>query len=394
MTIQNFLEKYAIDRHNTHSLKWDELEKRYGDPDLISMWVADMDFKTEDKIIEKMVERVKQGVFGYSFIPDEYFEAFSKWMTKRYHFPIEKEWVRFSNGLVTAINWLVNGFTRKGDAVLILTPVYYPFHHAVTNNARKLVTVDLVNDNGKYVMDYMAIEKAIVENGVKLFIQCSPHNPVGRVWTEEELDKILEICKEHHVLVVSDEIHQDITMKGQKFIPATVVADGKYRDHLITLNSASKTFNLAGLLHSHIIISDDKIREAYDEFVKRINQTEINIMGYVATQAGYEYGEEWLNNINEIIESNYNFVKKELKEKAPHIEVADLEGTYLLFLDLRKYVKLEDIGDFVQKKCKLAVDYGEWFGENFVGYIRLNLATHPEYVQKAVANIVREIQAL
>lgn len=394
LPMEEFVKKYAVDRHNTNSQKWDQLEQRYGSKDLISMWVADMEFKTEDKIVEKMIEQAKQGIFGYNFIPDSYFTAFSNWMTYRYYFPVEKDWIRFSNGLVTAINWIVNGFTKENDGVLILTPVYYPFHSAVTNNKRKLVTVDLVNNKGHYIMDYDLIEKAIVENEVKLFVQCSPHNPVGRVWTEEELEKILAICQKHNVLVISDEIHQDITMEGVQFIPAAVVSNGKYRDNLITLNAASKTFNLAGLIHSHIIITNEKLRNEYDNFVKRINQTEPNIMGSAATQAGYEYGGDWLNNLTEVIENNYNYLKTELSKEAPKIEVAELEGTYLVLLDFRKYVKKEDIKSFVQKQCKLAVDYGEWFGENFAGFIRLNLATDPKNVERATSNIIQAIQNL
>jgi len=391
---QEFLKKYLVDRRGTNCVKWDDLEKRYGNPDLIPMWIADMDFKTCDQIIEAIIERTKYCVFGYSLVPDEYYKVFSDWMEARYNFPIKKEWVRFSTGCVTAIAWMINAFTKPGDACLILTPVYYPFHSVVINNGRKLVTVDLNYTEGYFTMNYEAIEKAIVENNVKMFIQCSPHNPVGRVWSESELDEILSICKKHGVLVVSDEIHQDFLIVDKPFIPAAVVSGGKYRDIIITISSASKTFNIAGLLHSHIVITDDKLMSIYDKFASGLNRTEMNIIGLTATMAGYKYGGEWLSNVIEVIRDNYNYLKRELNENLPTVTVCPLEGTYLVFLDFRKCVKPEIIVEFVQHRCHLAVDYGEDFGKNFKGFIRLNLATDPKYVKETVEKFISEARKM
>lgn len=394
MTTNEFVKRYSVDRYGTSSLKWDALDVRFGDPDLLSMWVADMEFKTCEKVIEAMVERTRHGVFGYSYIPDDYYKAFSHWMEKHHRFPIEKEWVRFASGVVTTLYWTINAFTNPGEACMIFTPVYYPFHNAVKDTGRKLVTIDLANNNGHFTIDYAAVENAIVENEVKLFIQCSPHNPAGRVWTEEELDRILGICKKHNVLVISDEIHQDIIIGDKKFIPSAIVRDGKYLDNLITVSAASKTFNLAGLLHNHIVICDEKLRKKYDAYAKTVNQSEVNVMGVIATQAAYTYGEEWLENLLEIIRTNYRYIKDELNNKAPEIVITPLEGTYLLLLDLRKYIKPEDTKAFIQDKCRLAVDFGEWFGANFKGFVRLNLATDPKYVQRATANIIDVIGKL
>lgn len=394
MDTKEFIKQYAVDRMGTYSLKWDALDVRFHDPDLISMWVADMEFRTCDKILEAMQERIKHGVFGYSYVGDEYYNAFFDWEEKHHGFRPQKEWMRFSTGVVVALYWFINAFTKPQDSVIILTPVYYPFHNAVKDTDHKLVTCDLVNTDGYFTIDYDAFEKAIVENDVKLFIQCSPHNPAGRVWTEEELDRVMDICTRHNVLIVSDEIHQDIIIGDKKQIPAAIVAGGKYRDNLITVTAASKTFNLAGLLHSHIIISNDKLRAAYDEYAKTVNQTEVNIMGITATQAGYLYGDEWLGHILEIIKQNYEYLKKELNEKAPAIVVSPLEGTYLCLLDLRKVIGPDQARDLIQNKCRLAVDYGEWFGANFKGFVRLNLATEPRYVEAAVKNIIREVNKL
>ena len=394
MQKEKFLKEYLVERKGTYSLKWDALDKRFGNADLISMWVADMEIKAPKEVIEALKERCEHGVFGYSYVSDEYYNSVINWLKEKHNYEIKKEWLRFTNGVVTAIYCFVNIFTKVDDAILILTPVYYPFHNAVKDNNRKLITCDLKNTDGYFTIDYDEVEKKIVENKVKLFIQCSPHNPAGRVWKEEELAKILEICKKHNVLVISDEIHQDITMKGYKHIPSAIVANGKYADNLITVSAASKTFNLAGLIHSNIIISNDELRKKYDEEIKKINQTEINILGMLATQVAYEKGSEWLENVKEIIEDNFNYLKTELNKNIPEITITNLEGTYLVFLDLRKIIPIDKVKEFIQDKCNLAIDFGEWFGASFKGFIRINLATDPEIVKKAVESIIFEYKKL
>ena len=394
MQKEKFLKEYLVERKGTYSLKWDALDKRFGNADLTSMWVADMEIKAPKEVIEALKERCEHGVFGYSYVSDEYYNSVINWLKEKHNYEIKKEWLRFTNGVVTAIYCFVNIFTKVDDAVLILTPVYYPFHNAVKDNNRKLITCDLKNTDGYFTIDYEEVEKKIVENNVKLFIQCSPHNPAGRVWKEEELAKILEICKKHNVLVISDEIHQDIIMKGYKHIPSAIVANGKYADNLITISAASKTFNLAGLIHSNIIISNDELRKKYDEEIKKINQTEINILGMLATQVAYEKGSEWLENVKEIIEDNFNYLKTELNKHIPEITITNLEGTYLVFLDLRKIIPIDKVKEFIQDKCNLAIDFGEWFGASFKGFIRINLATDPKIVKKAVESIIFEYKKL
>lgn len=392
MDREQFLMNYLVpDRRGTYCSKWDGLEEKFGTGDLIPMWIADMEFKTCEAITEALAERVRHGIFGYSYVPEEYYQALSGWMERRYHFPVKKEWVRFSTGCVTGIAWMIAAFTNPGDACMILTPVYYPFHNVVTNNHRVLVKVDLDYEDGYFTMNYEAIERAIVENQVKLFIQCSPHNPAGRVWTEEELDKVLAICRKHHVLVVSDEIHQDIVIGEHPFVPAAAVAGGKYRDIVLTLNSASKTFNLATLLHSHIIIADEELRKTYDAFACGMNRTEVSIMGMLATMAGYEKGEDWLEGMLAVVKDNYQFLKGEMSEKLPKAAVCALEGSYLVLVDLRAYGDPDHMEEFVQKKCGLGVDYGEWFGENYKGFVRLNLATDPKLVREAVERMAAAV---
>lgn len=391
MSIEEFCDKYSINRLGTNSLKWDALDKRYGDKNLIAMWVADMEFKTPEVVTDAMKKRIEHGIFGYSYVPDSYYEAFIKWEKTQHNYEVNKDWIRFSTGVVTSLYWFVNAFTKLGDSVIIITPVYYPFHNAVKDNGRNLVTSELINTKGVYTIDFENFEKSIIDNHVKLFIQCSPHNPAGRVWTEEELDKILSICKTHNVLVVSDEIHQDIIIGENKQIPAAIVSGAKYADNLITVTAASKTFNLAGLLNCNIVISNEELRKKYDTYTKTINQTEVNIMGLTATEAAYSHGKEWLDSLLDVIRYNYNHVKNRLSEEAPKIIVTPLEGTYLVWIDLRGYINPNDTKAFIQDKCRLAVDFGEWFSIDCKGFVRLNMATDPKYVEKAIDNIINNI---
>lgn len=393
MDKQRFLDEYLVDRHNTNCMKWDTLAGKFGRDDLIAMWIADMDFKTSRHIVDAIVRRAQHGAFGYSTVPESYYEALSDWMERRHGFPINHDWVRFSTGCVTGIAWAIDCFTDPGDACLILTPVYYPFHNVVTNNNRTLVKVELAYDRGRYTMDYDAIERAIVDNDVKLFIQCSPENPASRVWTEEELDRVLAICAAHNVLVVSDEIHGDITFGGNRFVPALGVRDGAYADRIIMLHAASKTFNLASLAHSHIIIADEALRDRYDRWAAGMNRTEVNSLSLAATEAGYRYGDEWLDCVLGIIEDNYIELRDTLMTTLPQTTVVPLEGTYLVYIDLGAYIAPADLRDFAVNRCRLGVDYGDQFGDRCPSFIRLNLATDPALVRQAATNIIAAIRA-
>lgn len=393
MDTKSFVAKYAVERRGTDCEKWDRLATKYGDPNLISMWVADMEFRTADAIIEALSARAEHGAFGYGMVPAGYYEAFSGWMQQRHGVSIEQEWVRFSPGVIPALFWMVNAFTNPGDAVMIMTPVYYPFHNAVKDTGRTLVAVDLLNHNGHYTMDFEGIESAIVHTKVRMLILCSPHNPVGRVWTEEELEQLLNMCERHGVLVVSDEIHMDIILGEKPFVSVLSVAGGCYAEKTIVLSSASKTFNLASFLHSHIVIPGEELRQRYDAYAQTVNRAENNTLGMLTTMEGYLHGSEWLDSLLDVVRDNYQYLVAELNEKVPQVVVPPLEGTYLLLLDIREVLGDRDTKTFIQDDCHLAVDYGEWFGENFVGFVRLNLATEPRYVHQAVANIIAAAQA-
>ncbi|SER73642.1 cystathione beta-lyase [Propionibacterium cyclohexanicum] len=381
MDLESFVERFAVERRGTNCLKWDALQERFGDPDLFPMWVADMEFSSPPQILQALRERVDHGAFGYGIPDDSYFEAFDAWAVRHHEARVERDWVRFATGVVNGFHWMVNAFTEPGDAVLLATPVYYPMHAAVRNSGRKLVTTQLVCDeSGVYRYDLDDMEKVIAENDVKLFIACSPHNPVGRVWTEQELEQVLQLCERHGVLVVSDEIHQDIIVGDRTFVAAQEVAGGKYAGNLVTLNAVSKTFNLAGLIHSHIIIPDAGLRARYDRWAKGVVQTELNILGATAAKAGWLYGDEWLDGLLSVVRRNDAEFRARLGEFTPHIVIPELEGSYLLWVDLRGHLDPAHVQEFMTKTCRLAVDYGEWFGQQCRGFVRFNVATTPANV--------------
>lgn len=379
-----------VDRRGTSSVKWDGLADTFGEEGLHAMWVADMDFQVPACVKEALHKYVEEGAYGYYKVPDSYYEAFINWEEKHHGLKVEKDWIRFSPGVVSAFNWLVQMMSNPGDAVIVNTPVYYPFLNAVTNNSRKLVTSDLVNTNGAYTIDFEDFEKKIVENEVKVFILCSPHNPVGRVWTAEELKTLFDICRKHNVFVISDEIHQDLVIGDKKQIPSYLIGD--YTDMMIALTAPSKTFNLAGGQNSIIIIPDEGLRAKWDTYTEQIRVNSGNPFGYVAAQAAYAGGEEWYESILAQIKENYEYVKNTFAEKLPNVVVAPLEGTYLTWIDLSAYVAKEDMVEFIQKKCRLAIDFGDWFGgERFGQFIRMNLATSLENVKIGVNSIIENI---
>jgi cystathionine beta-lyase len=390
---EDFCSTFGVERRGTNALKWDSLGEVFGEEDLIPLWVADMEFKSVPAVIDALKKRVEHGVFGYGKIPDSYYKAFFEWQKKRHGMVLRREEIRFATGVVGGLYATVNAYTRPEDSVVVCTPVYHPFSDAVINTGRKIAECELDNNGGIYTLNFDKFEKIIAVNKAKLFILCSPHNPVGRVWTGEELKKMFDICHNYGVIIVSDEIHQDFISPGCRFVPSSVVAGGRYKDRLITLNSGSKTFNLAGLIHSHTIIYDEKLRGIYDDYIKTIGLPEANIMGLTAMETAYRYGESWLEGLNAVIQKNYAYIKAEFAAKAPGIIISPLEGTYLTWLDLRACVKPGKTAEFIQKKCRLAVDVGEWFidrgGE---GFIRINLATLPKFIELAAQNIIANLK--
>ena len=389
--MKEFYDKYYVERRNTDSLKWDGMIEKFGTNDLLPLWVADMDFKVPEKVQEQMIARINHGVFGYSIASEEYYQSVVQWQKRRHDVEIKKEWIRFGTGVVNALHYLIQGFTKETDSVMIFSPVYYPFYDVVNENKRQLVVSELLNENGAYTIDYEDMEEKIKSRDVKALIFCSPHNPVGRVWTASELKKVSDICKKYHVLLISDEIHQDFISEGNKFTSFIKVEEVN-KEQLIVLNSASKSFNLASLLHCHILIPEKTTREYYDAFIKSKVNNPPSLMGLIATQASYTDGETWLNQLNTTIDNNFKLMKQLLSEHLPQSIVYDKEGTYLSWVDLSHYVNQKTIEDIVQNKAKIAIDYGSWFGQHSDSFIRINLATHPKNIEKAILALAEAIK--
>ena len=389
-----------VERRNTDCYKWDGLESSFGRKDLLPMWVADMDFRIPGCVSKSLKEYIDLGVFGYHYPPAAYYDAFISWERKYHGYEVRREWMRFSPGVVPAFNWLVQILTKEGEAVAVMPPVYYPFMHAVDNNGRRLVKCPLLLTEAGYVMDHEAFEETIVREDVKAFIFCSPHNPVGRVWKKEEIRRMLDICKNHGVYVISDEIHHDLIMSGHEHVPAAIAGDipGSYDDILVTLTAATKTFNLASVHNSIVIIPDESIRAKWDKFVECIRTGAGNAFGFIAVQAAYEEGRPWLEELLAVIEDNYKYMRGRLEAGLPEVRVADLEGTYLMWIDLSAYMDPEKLRNggmqhLMEDVCGIAVDYGAWFGgDEYAGCIRVNLATSRENIEYAADRIISALK--
>lgn len=380
-----------VDRRNTSCLKWDELKARFGEDDLLPLWIADMDFKAPALVAQRLHELCDHGAFGYYKTPESYYNAFLNWERERHGYAPRREWLRFSPGIVAGINWLVTLLTEPGDGIIVMTPVYYPFFYAVRDHGRTLVESPLVNTDGIYTVDFARFERDITENNIKVFILSSPHNPAGRVWQRDELARMCEICEKHGVVILSDEIHQDLVQTGHKHVPTALVA-GK-PEKVVTFASASKTFNLAGFGNAFVVIPDDELRERFDAFVKPLHLTSGSIDGYVAAQASFEGGAGWLASLLEQVRENDGIMRAVLAEGLPRAVVSPLEGTYLQWIDLRAYLKPGEEEEMIARRCRLAVDYGDWFGAVGTGFIRVNLATKAEHIRMAAEALVRELGA-
>ena len=364
----------VIERNNTLSIKYDFAKERKKPSDLLSLWVADMDFPVAQEIKDALIERCNHGIFGYSEVKTPYYEVIAKWYQEKFNWPTKKQWLVKTPGVVAAIANAIRAFTNIGDAVLIQKPVYYPFFLTIEDNQRKVVNNSLVYKNGRYEMDFVDFEEKIISHKVKLFVLCSPHNPVGRVWNKEELLKIGDICLKHKVIVVADEIHADFVYHGhQHQVFANLKTD--YQEITVTCTAPSKTFNIAGLQVSNIFIANENLRKKFKQELKKTANADINVMGLIACQAAYSQGEDWLRQVKIYIAENLEYVKTFLRDNLPQVKLVEPEGTYLLWLDFRELnLTEEELEDLIINKAKLWLDGGTMFGAEGVGFQRINIA--------------------
>ena len=389
----NFNEK--IDRRENHSAKWAEMKMKFGREDLTPMWVADMDIKTAPEIIEAMKKKLEQEIFGYVYRPDSYYESATNWLKKRFGYEISPSTLIHSPGVVPSMSILVKMLTKETDKILIQSPVYPPFASSVKDNGRKLIENNLIKDeNGYYTIDFEDLEKKLSCEDVTLFILCNPHNPVGRVWKKDELEKMGELCKKYNVRILADEIWRDLIMPGYKHIPMASISK-EIEDITITLFSPTKSFNLAGLQASFATFPREEERKEFDDILGKMDVKRNNPFSLVAFEAAYEKCEEWLEELILHIDGNMQYVVEFIKERLPMIKTTKPEGTYLMWLDFNGVgIPQDKIQEFLINEAKVAMNDGATFGENGKGFFRMNLACPRYMVEEAMEKIEKAIKRL
>ena len=375
MDNKTFTKKYYIDRKNANTVKWQRGRKLK----CLPMWVADMDFKDDERVIEKLKEFIEKGDYGYNNLPEDYFDVFISWHKKRNNVEYDRNTIRFTRGAVDGLYQVVYALTQKGDGILINTPLYPPFRSTILNTGRKVYEVKMIDNDGYFTFDYKAIERKFKTGKVKMLMMCSPHNPVGRVFKKGELEELFDLCHKYHVLILSDEVHSDIIMPDQEFIPALALK--KYRNEVISLVAASKSFSLAVFSHCHVIIPNKKLFNKFTAYQQSLHLGSVNVFNALPTYYNYMYGEGWLDALNNVVYENYSYFCKEL---SPYFEISNLEGSYLIFVNIGKYNKGDSAAKYLIEKCGLLFNEGETFDPDYNNWVRINLATSLNNVKKAV----------
>lgn len=376
-----------IDRTHTWSIKHDFKKENGKADDILPLWVADMDFRSPDSVVEALKKSVDHGIFGYSRADESYFDAVAAWYQKRHHLTLQPEWMTCTPGIVFALSIAVRAFTQEGDAVLIQPPVYHPFSRAILRNKRTLVENPLVLKDGHYEMDLEELEQKVLDEHVKLMILCNPHNPVGRVWTREELTALADICLRHHVYVISDEIHGDFVWQGHEQTPYASISEEACL-HSMMCTAPSKTFNLAGMATSNLFIPDPEMRRKFRSELLDVGQENMNRLGLFACRAAYEGGGEWLDQLIGYLAGNLALVRDFCKNRVPQIQLVEPEGTYLAWLDCRELGMTDDeLMAFFSNEAKVWLDPGTHSGEQGSGFMRFNLGSSRSVIAQALDQI-------
>lgn len=376
-----------IDRRNTRCLKYDFAVERNMPADVLPLWVADMDFATSSYIEDAIMERAKHAIYGYSEVKTPYFDILKKWMQKHHDWDIQRKWLVKTPGVVFALAMAVKAYTEPGDAVLIQQPVYYPFSEVIKDNGRNVVSNTLyLGEDNRYHIDFEDFEQKIVAHKIKLFLLCNPHNPVGRVWSREELTRLGDICVKYHVTVVSDEIHEDFVFKGKHQVFANIKKE--YEEITVTCTAPSKTFNIASLMISNILIPNPELKRKFKHQMDAAGISQLNVLGLVACEAAYEHGEEWYQEMKAYVKENIEFVKQYVEEQLPGVNMVEHEGTYLVWLDFRGTgLSVEELDDKIINQAKLWLDSGKIFGSCGEGFQRINVACPRKVLEEAMDRI-------
>ncbi|MEG0680532.1 MAG: MalY/PatB family protein [Eubacterium sp.] len=383
-----------INRIGTFSVKHDFIAERGMPADVLPLWVADMDFRAPQEVIDRLLEITAHGIYGYSELKGDYFDTLHTWFQKRFNWSVDRSWLIETPGVIFAISTAIRSLTEIGDAILIQRPVYSPFAHSILINERKLVNNPLIFNDGRYTINFDDFEQKIIDNNVKLFILCSPHNPVGRVWTSEELERIGDICLKHHVFVIADEIHADFIYSGHvHHIFATVKPE--FEAISIICTAPSKTFNLAGLQASNTFIPNPDIRRKFKKEIACSGFGRVSLMGLSACQTAYTYGETWLSELKDYLASNLNFIQYFLNENLPEIHLIKPEGTYLVWIDFRALaLSPDDLQDLIVNKARLWLNRGSDFGSEGEGFERFNIACPKSILEEAFTRLKLAIEDL
>ncbi len=382
-----------VDRNNTHAVKYDERVKNFGTDDVIPLWIADMDFETAQPVKDAVMKRAAHGIYGYVSKPDSYFQAFCEWQKKRNNWDVDRELVSFNPGVVPSLSAIVKEFTSDGDKVLIQTPVYPEFYEVVEAWDRTVIDNQLIENNGVYSMDFEDFEEKL-KQGPRLFIFCNPQNPVGKVWSMDELRKITDLCLKYNVLIASDEIHADLMLWNNKHIPTASISKA-VSDITITCTSCSKTFNLAGLQASFAVFPDKKSKERFDKFWANLEIHRNNCFSLVALEAAYREGEEWLEQLIPYIEGNMEYVIEYCKNHIPQIKISKPESTYLLWMDCRGLgLNNDELKSFMVNKAHLGLNPGHKFSRSLSGYMRMNVACPRSVLEKAMNQLESAVNSL
>jgi len=382
----------VIERRGTAAVKWDLVDRLFNGHDLLPLWVADMDFASPRPVIEALVRRAQHGVFGYTACMDSYYDAAIAWMRERHGWQLQKDWIVFCPGVVPALTMAVQAFTRPGGGVIIQQPVYYPFMRSIVANGRRIINNPLRLSAGRYEMDFEDLARKARDPQATLLILCSPHNPVGRVWTRPELEQLGAICCENNITVVADEIHADLVLPGYRHTPFAALSDD-FLQASITCTSPSKTFNLAGLHTAHTIIADQEKRQAFSNALVQSSLQWPSAFGTVAHEAAYRSGGPWLAQLLEYLQGNLQFLKACIAEHLPQVQVIEPEATYLVWLDCRK-LSLEwlDLKELMQQQARVALDEGSIFGDEGRGFERINIACPRSILRECLERMAKAVK--
>jgi cystathionine beta-lyase len=382
-----------IDRTTKNSAKWTLMKQRTGYEDLIPLWVADMDFACPPKVVEALKERANHPIYGYTVPTEDYYNGLINWMDKRHRWKnVEKDWILWTPGVVAGFSIAIQAYSKPGDKVVIQPPVYYPFMNQILGTGRQIVENPLKIIDGYYVMDFEDLAEKI-DDRTKMIILCSPHNPIGRVWKREELEKLAEICREKDIIIVSDEIHNDLILGDIKHTPTAIISEDALQ-RTITLVAPSKTFNLAGLTNANAIIPNKKLRDDFQAIVRK-GSGHSNIFGMIAQDAAYNYGEAWLEELLTYLRGNLKYLEEFIAEKMPRLKLYPLEGTYLAWIDCTFLgMNDEELNEFMLKKAKLWLDEGTLFGTGGSMFMRVNLACPRSILEQALENLEKAVNKL